>query len=133
MQTRPSISRRRHKKRDALPDQKWLTYFLAFILILLIVVFVVLANPKYKNMIVEYIQGVLHKEKKVPRPRPGLGAEMNGFGNKSIAEDRGAVLEHPYFFRYIISNPQNVILRLCEESLFFGKTPCEEDPSLCSG
>ena len=100
MQTRPSISRIRHKKRDALPDQKWLTYFLAFILILLIVVFVVLANPKYKNMIVEYIQGVLHKEKKVPRPRPGLGAEMNGFENKSIAEDRGAVLEHPYFFRH---------------------------------
>ena len=100
MQTRPPISRRRYKKRDALPDQKWLTYLLAFVLILLIAVFVVLANPKYKNMVVEYIQGVLHREKKVPRPRPGLGAEMDGFKNKSIAKDRGAVLEHPYFFRH---------------------------------
>ena len=100
MQTRPSISRRQFKKRNALPDQKWLTYLLAFILILLIVVFVVLANPTYKNTVVEYIKGVLHKEKKVPRPRPGLGAEMNEFGNKSVAKDRGAVLEHPYFFRH---------------------------------
>lgn len=88
MQTPSSTSRRRHRKKSDVLDQKWLTYLLVFILILSIAVFVVLSSPKYKKQITEFVKGLFHKEKKVPRPRPGLGAEVGGFGNAGIANVR---------------------------------------------
>ncbi len=62
-------------KRDLL-DQKWLTYFLIFVLILLIAIFVL--SLRYKDSIVRYaeqllhnVKQLLHRKKTVPtRPRP---------------------------------------------------------------
>ena len=51
-------------------DQKWMTYFLAVVLILLIVVFVVLSSPVYKKYVMERIKSVFYGGKqKAPRPR----------------------------------------------------------------
>ena len=64
-------------ERDLL-DKEWLTYFLTFILILLIAIFAL--SLKYQDSIVQYVKGLpqhvkrlLHNRAKpsVPRPRPG--------------------------------------------------------------
>ena len=53
-------------------DQKWLTYLLTFILILLIVIFVL--SLKYQDRIVEYVKKLLIREKPPPpKPRPSGG------------------------------------------------------------
>jgi hypothetical protein len=78
-------------------EQKWLTYLLAFLLVLLVAVFVVLATPKYKNWVVDHLKGIFHKEKKVPRPRPGLGFNPDELRNVGIAKERGAEGLRPCF------------------------------------
>lgn len=51
-------------------DQKWVTYFLAVVLILLVLVFVVLLSPTYKQYIVNSVKSVFYGGKqKVPRPK----------------------------------------------------------------
>ena len=51
-------------------DQKWLTYFLAIVLILLVLVFVVLLTPSYKRYVVDTVRSVFYgKKEKVPRPK----------------------------------------------------------------
>lgn len=56
--------------RGDLLDQKWMTYFLTVVLMLLIVVFVVLSSPVYKKYVMERIKSVFYGAKeKAPRPR----------------------------------------------------------------
>ena len=51
-------------------DQKWLTYFLAIVLILLVLVFVVLLTPAYKRYIVDTVKSVFYGKKgTAPRPK----------------------------------------------------------------
>ncbi|MCG9134618.1 hypothetical protein J5I95_23385 [Candidatus Poribacteria bacterium] len=51
-------------------DQKWLTYFLAIVLILLVLVFVVLLTPAYKRYIVDTVKSVFYgKKSTAPRPK----------------------------------------------------------------
>ncbi|MDE0187357.1 MAG: hypothetical protein OXP71_18110 [Candidatus Poribacteria bacterium] len=62
-------------KRDLL-DQKWLTYFLIFVLLLLIAIFVL--SLRYQDSIVRHAKRLLHHAKQLlnrkksepPRPRP---------------------------------------------------------------
>ena len=57
------------KERDLL-DQKWVTYFLTFILILLLAVLIV--SWKYRDWVVQTTRQLLHPEPPPPpRPRPG--------------------------------------------------------------
>lgn len=51
-------------------DQKWVTYLLAIVLILLVLVFVVLLSPTYKQYIVDTAKSVFYgRKQKVPRPK----------------------------------------------------------------
>ncbi len=67
-----SASKRRiQQARGDLLDQKWMTYFLAVVLILLIVVFVVLSSPEYRAWVVDTARSLFYgtREREVPRPR----------------------------------------------------------------
>lgn len=67
-----SASKRRiQKARGDLLDQKWMTYFLAAVLILLIAVFVVLSSPEYKAWVVDTARSLFYgtRKREVPRPR----------------------------------------------------------------
>ena len=69
MKTRRNTAKHTLDKADLL-DQKWVTYFLAIVLILLVLVFVVLLSPTYKQYIVDTVRSVFYGGKqKAPRPR----------------------------------------------------------------
>ncbi len=72
MKTRlsPSAKRRIHKKKGDLLDRKWMTYFLAVILLLLIGFLVVLSSPEYKKYFMDGVTAVFYgKKHKAPRPQ----------------------------------------------------------------
>lgn len=69
MRTRRRTTKHTLNKGDLL-DQKWLTYFLAIVLILLVLVFVVLLSPTYKRYVVDTVKTVFYgKKQKAPRPK----------------------------------------------------------------
>ena len=69
MKTRRNTTKHTLDKVDLL-DQRWVTYFLAIVLILLVLVFVVLLSPTYKQYIVDTARSVFYGGKqKAPRPR----------------------------------------------------------------
>ena len=69
MRARRSTTKHTLNKGDLL-DQKWLTYFLVVVLILLVFAFVVLLSPTYKRYIVDAAKSVFYgKEQKAPRPK----------------------------------------------------------------
>ncbi len=69
MRTRRNTTKHALNKGDLL-DQKWLTYLLAIVLILLVLVFVVLLTPKYKQYVVDTVRSVFYGTKqKAPRPK----------------------------------------------------------------
>ena len=69
MRTRRSTTKHTLNKGDLL-DQKWLTYFLAIVLILLVLAFVVLLSPTYKRYVVDTVKTVFYgKKQKAPRPK----------------------------------------------------------------
>ena len=69
MRTRRSTTKHTLNKGDLL-DQKWLTYFLAIVLILLVLTFVILLSPTYKRYIVDTAKSVFYgKKQKAPRPK----------------------------------------------------------------
>ncbi len=69
MRARRSTTKHTLDKGDLL-DQKWLTYFLAIVLILLVLVFVVLLSPTYKRYVVDTVKTVFYgKKQKAPRPK----------------------------------------------------------------
>ena len=69
MKTRRDTTKHVLNKGDLL-DQKWLTYFLAIVLILLVLVFVVLLSPTYKQYIVDTVKNVFYgKKQEAPRPK----------------------------------------------------------------
>lgn len=69
MRTRRNPTKHPSDKGDLL-DQKWLTYFLAIVLILLVLAFVVLLSPTYKRYIVDTAKSVFYgKKQKAPRPK----------------------------------------------------------------
>ena len=69
MRTRRNTTKQAIDKGDLL-DQKWLTYFLAIVLILLVLVFVVLLSPTYKQYIVDTAQTLFYgKKQEAPRPK----------------------------------------------------------------
>lgn len=69
MKTRRNTAKFTLDKPDLL-DQKWVTYFLAVVLILLVLVFLVLLSPTYKRFIIDTAKSVFYGGKqKVPRPK----------------------------------------------------------------
>ena len=69
MKARRNATKHTLDKADLL-DQKWVTYFLAIVLILLVLVFVVLLSPTYKRYIVDTAKSVFYGGKrKTPRPK----------------------------------------------------------------
>ena len=69
MRTRRNTTKHLVNKGDLL-DQKWLTYFLAIVFILLVLVFVVLLSPTYKQFVVDTVKSVFYgKKQKAPRPK----------------------------------------------------------------
>ena len=69
MKARRNTTKHLLNKGDLL-DQKWLTYFLAIVLILLVLVFVVLLTPSYKRYVVDTVRSVFYgKKEKAPRPK----------------------------------------------------------------
>lgn len=69
MKSRRSLAKHTLDKGDLL-DQKWLTYFLAIVLILLVLVFVVLLSPTYKRFVVDTVKSVFYGGKQTaPRPK----------------------------------------------------------------
>ena len=69
MKSRRNLTKHAFDKGDLL-DQKWLTYFLAVVLILLVLVFVVLLTPTYKRYVVDTVKSVFYGGKqKAPRPK----------------------------------------------------------------
>ena len=69
MKTRRNTTKHALDKGDLL-DQKWLTYFLAIVLILLVLVFVVLLSPTYKQYIVDIAKTLFYgKKQEAPRPK----------------------------------------------------------------
>ena len=69
MRARRSTTKHTLNKGDLL-DQKWLTYFLAIVLILLVLTFVILLSPTYKRYIVDTAKSVFYgKKQKAPRPK----------------------------------------------------------------
>ena len=69
MQTRRNTAKHALSKGDLL-DQKWLTYFLAIVFILLVLVFVVLLSPTYKQYVVDTVKSVFYgKKQEAPRPK----------------------------------------------------------------
>ncbi len=72
-------------KRDILAE-KWMTNLLAFILILLIVVFVILSIPAVKNQIVNLIRVILYgKEQKPERPEVSPVGQLNPLRTPSFS------------------------------------------------
>lgn len=80
MRSRRNLIKHTSDKGDLL-DQRWLTYFLAIVLILLVLIFVVLLSPTYKRYVVDTVKSVFYGGKQTaPRPkaapvnfqRPGL-------------------------------------------------------------
>lgn len=70
MRTRnPRVRRQIQKEKGDLLAQKWMTNLLAFILIVLIIVFVVLSIPSVKKHIIEFIR-VLRFGKELEPQRP---------------------------------------------------------------
>ena len=69
MRSRRNIAKQAFDKGDLL-DQRWLTYFLTVVLILLVLVFVVLLSPTYKQYIVDTVKSVFYGGKQTaPRPK----------------------------------------------------------------
>ena len=69
MRARRSTTKHTLNNGDLL-DQKLLTYFLAIVLILLVLVFVVLLSPTYKRYVVDTVKSVFYgKKEKAPRPK----------------------------------------------------------------
>ena len=69
MRSRRNIAKQVFDKGDLL-DQRWLTYFLTVVLILLVLVFVVLLSPTYKQYIVDTVKSVFYGGKQTaPRPK----------------------------------------------------------------
>ena len=69
MKSRRNLTKQAFDKGDLL-DQKWLTYFLAVVLILLVLVFVVLLSPTYKRYVVDTVKSVFYGGKQTaPRPK----------------------------------------------------------------
>ena len=69
MRARRNTTKHLPDKGDLL-DQKWLTYFLAIVLILLVLVFVVLLSPTYKRYVVDTVKSVFYgKKQTAPRPK----------------------------------------------------------------
>ena len=69
MRTRRNTTKQTLDKGDLL-DQKWLTYFLAIVLILLVLVFAVLLSPTYKQYIVDTAKTLFYgKKQEAPRPK----------------------------------------------------------------
>ena len=69
MKSRRNLAKHAFDKGDLL-DQKWLTYFLAIVLILLVLVFVVLLLPTYKRYVVDTVKSVFYGGKQTaPRPK----------------------------------------------------------------
>ena len=69
MKSRRNIAKHTFNKGDLL-DQRWLTYFLAIVLIVLVLVFVVLLSPTYKRYVVDTVKSVFYgKQQKARRPK----------------------------------------------------------------
>lgn len=69
MKARRNLTKYAFDKGDLL-DQKWLTYFLAIVLILLVLVFVILLSPTYKRYVVDTVKSVFYGGKQTaPRPK----------------------------------------------------------------
>lgn len=69
MKSRRIIARQAFNKGDLL-DQRWLTYLLAIVLILLVLVFVVLLTPEYKQYVVDTVRSIFYGGKQeAPRPK----------------------------------------------------------------
>ncbi len=69
MKARRNLTKHAFDKGDLL-DQKWLTYFLTVVLILLVLVFVVLLSPTYKRYVVDTVKSVFYGGKqKAPKPK----------------------------------------------------------------
>lgn len=69
MKSRRNLAKHAFDKGDLL-DQKWLTYLLSIVLILLVLVFVVLLTPGYKQYVVDTVKSVFYGGKqKAPRPK----------------------------------------------------------------
>ena len=69
MKSRRNLAKHAFDKGDLL-DQKWLTYFLAIVLILLVLVFVVLLSPTYKRYVIDTVKSVFYGGKQTaPRPK----------------------------------------------------------------
>ena len=69
MKARRNLTKHAFDKGDLL-DQKWLTYFLAVVLILFVLVFVVLLSPTYKRYVVDTVKSVFYGGKQTaPRPK----------------------------------------------------------------
>ncbi|MYC74345.1 hypothetical protein F4X10_01040 [Candidatus Poribacteria bacterium] len=69
MRSRRNLTKHTFDKGDLL-DQKWLTYFLAIVLILLVLVFVVLLSPTYKRYVVDTVKSVFYGGKQTaPKPK----------------------------------------------------------------
>ena len=69
MRSRRNLTKHAFDKGDLL-DQRWLTYLLAVVLILLVLVFVVLLSPTYKRYVVDTVKSVFYGGKQTaPRPK----------------------------------------------------------------
>ena len=69
MKSRRNVAKHAFDKGDLL-DQRWLTYFLAIVLIFLVLVFVVLLTPVYKRYVVDTVKSVFYGGKQTaPRPK----------------------------------------------------------------
>lgn len=68
MQSRRTLAKNGPNKGNML-DQKWFTYFLAGVLIILVLVFIVLLTPSYKQFVVDTAKSVFYGGKQEP-PRP---------------------------------------------------------------
>ncbi len=69
MKARRNLTKYAFDKGDLL-DQKWLTYLLAVVLILLVLVFVILLSPTYKRYVVDTVKSVFYGGKQTaPRPK----------------------------------------------------------------
>lgn len=69
MKSRRGIAKQALNKGDLL-DQRWLTYLLTIVLILLVLVFVVLLTPEYKQYVVDTVKSIFYGGKQeAPRPK----------------------------------------------------------------
>lgn len=69
MKSRLNRAKQARSKGDLL-DQRWLTYFLAIVLVVLVLAFVVLLTPAYKRYVVDTVKSVFYgKRQAAPRPK----------------------------------------------------------------